>query len=126
MQSIVRVRSSASVKIISLDAETLLARLRDKAREAVRLNSKIISVWLFGSLARGQALPGSDADVLIVLARSEVEFRRRIDEFSDTFGKVGAPVDVLPVTVIELEERKDEPFWRQVLQERILLAGEDT
>lgn len=122
MQSVVHVRSSASVKIILLDTDTVITRLRKKAHEAMELNKEIVSVWLFGSLARGEALPGSDADVLVVLERSKLKFRDRIEQFTEAFAGVGVAVDVLPVTVAELEERKDEPFWRKVLKERVALT----
>jgi len=35
---------------------------------------------------------------------------------------IGIPVDVLPVTESELQDRADEPFWREVLAERERLA----
>jgi uncharacterized protein len=122
MQSVVHVRSSASVKIISLDTDEVIARLRKKAREALELNKEIVSVWLFGSLARGEALPGSDADVLIVLERSDLQFSSRIDQFRDQFSNVGVPVDVLPVTISELETKKNDPFWAKICTERQRLA----
>jgi uncharacterized protein len=122
MQSVVHVRSSASVKIISLDTDEVITRLRKKAREALELNKEIVSVWLFGSLARGEALPGSDADILIVLKRSELQFSSRIDQFSDQFSNVGVPVDVLPVTTSELETKKNDPFWAKICTERQRLA----
>jgi uncharacterized protein len=122
MQSVVHVRSSASVKIMSLDTDEVITRLRKKAREALELNKEIVSVWLFGSLARGKALPGSDADVLIVLERSELQFSSRIDQFSDQFSNVGVPVDVLPVTTSELETKKNDPFWAKICTERQRLA----
>ena len=79
-------------------------------------------MWLFGSLARGDFLPGSDADILIVLKDCELPFRDRLDRFAGAFSEIGIPVDVLPVTVSELNERKDDPFWRHVLAERQRIA----
>ncbi len=122
MRSVVQIRSSGSVKIISLDIKFVHARLADAARALRDQDANVVSVWLFGSLARGDFLPGSDADILIVLKECELPFRDRIDRFTDWFSDVGLPVDVLPVTTSELEERADDPFWARLLSERIRLA----
>ena len=49
---------------------------------------------------------GSDADVLIVLRASDQPFHSRIDRFSGQFSNIGVPVDVLPVTISELETKR--------------------
>jgi len=120
MRSAVRVRSSGSVKIISLDVETVRSRLMQAARALKSEDSEVLSVWLFGSLARGDSLPGSDADLLIVLEKSDRPFRSRIDRYADRFAGIG--IDLFPVTVSELNERVSDPFWRKVLAERERLA----
>lgn len=60
--------------------------------------------------------------MLIVLTECELPFRDRIDRFADDFADIGAPVNVLPVTVFELEERREEPFWAKFLAKREALA----
>ena len=122
MRSAVHVRSSGSVKIISLDSESVRARLVEAARKLRVQDNKVVSVWLFGSLARRDFLPGSDADVLIVLKECGLSFRDRIDRFISAFSDIGIPVDVLPVTEFEFQDRAGEPFWREVLAERERLA----
>ncbi len=122
MPSAVHVKSSGSVKIISLDIEPVRARLADAARTLKSHDDNVVSVWLFGSLARGDYLPGSDADVLIVLKSGDQPFRARIDQFADRFATIGIPVDVLPVTVSELNARANDPFWNKLLAERQRLA----
>ena len=62
-----RTKSSASVKIISLDRDELLARLRAIATRLCAEHPEVSSVRVFGSLARGDQVGTSDADVLIVL-----------------------------------------------------------
>jgi len=94
-----------------------------RAAQALTARDKDVqSVWLFGSLCRGQALPGSDADVLIVLYASDRPFHSRIDRFRSEFSNIGVPVDVLPVTIAELKTKKDDPFWAKILTERQRLA----
>jgi len=122
MRSAVHVRSSGSVKIISLDVDIVRARLIRAAQALMAHEKDVQSVWLFGSLRRGQALPGSDADVLIVLYASDRPFHSRIDRFRSEFSNIGVPVDVLPVTIAELDTKKNDPFWTRILTERQRLA----
>lgn len=122
MRSAVHVRSLGSAKIISLDIESVRARLKAAANRLHEQDANVESVWLFGSLARGDFLPGSDADVLIVLKKSDRPFHDRSDQFMDWFADIGVPVDVLPVTTSELKERAGDPFWAKVIAERGGLA----
>ena len=122
MRSAVRVRSSGSVKIISLDVDSVRSRLMQAARALKSEDSEVLSVWLFGSLARGDSLPGSDADLLIVLEGSDRPFHSRIDRYADRFAGIGIGIDLFPMTISELNERASDPFWRKVLAERQRLA----
>jgi predicted nucleotidyltransferase len=82
---------------------------------------EIEEVWLFGSLARGDAVPGSDADLLIVLKESTLPFVARSAHYQPDFCGVG--VDILAYTHAELAimQAEDNPFLRQIQSERILL-----
>ena len=122
MRSALHVRSSGSVKIISLDVEAVQSRLVEAARSLKSQDRNVVSVWLFGSLARGDYLPGSDADLLIVLEKIDGPLSARIDRFADRFAGVGVPVDLFPVSEAELGEREEDPFWAKVLAERERLA----
>jgi len=53
MRSAVHVRSSGSVKIISLDVAIVCARLREAAQSLAAREKDVLSVWLFGLLGRG-------------------------------------------------------------------------
>jgi len=64
---VLRTRSSASVKIISIDRDELLSRLKAIATQLCAKHPEVSSVRVFGSLARGDQVGTSDADVLIVL-----------------------------------------------------------
>jgi predicted nucleotidyltransferase len=63
---------------------------------------EIEEVWLFGSLARGEALPGSDADLLVVLSDSPDTFLNRAVRYLPEFCGVG--VDVFAYTRAELAD----------------------
>ena len=68
---VLRTKSSASVKIISIDRDELLARLRAIAARLCAEHPEVRSVRVFGSLARGDQVGTSDVDVFIVLRGSE-------------------------------------------------------
>jgi predicted nucleotidyltransferase len=61
---------------------------------------EIEEVWLFGSLARGDAVPGSDADLLIVVGESQDDFLDRSVRYQPEH--CGIAVDVLAYTRSEL------------------------
>lgn len=82
---------------------------------------EIEEVWLFGSLARGDAVPGSDADLLIVLGDCQLPFLDRSVHYQPDFCGVG--VDVLAYTREELArmEADGNAFLSQARAEGIRL-----
>jgi predicted nucleotidyltransferase len=60
-------------------------------------------VYLFGSFARGKAVPGSDVDLLVVLRDDPRPPRERIVDYLSERFPIG--VDVVPWTEAELDER---------------------
>ncbi len=95
MQSAVREESYGSVRTFWLDADLVVSRLRRRAADLGR-NPAVRRVILFGSLAEGRAVPGSDADILVVLDDDNRSASDRIPEFSAFFSDIGVPVDVFP------------------------------
>ena len=57
---------------------------------------------LFGSLQRGDAVPGSDADVLLVLRTTDLPFSERAAVYRPE--GVGIPVDLFGYTRKELDD----------------------
>ena len=57
---------------------------------------------LFGSLQRGDAVPGSDADVLMVVDSTDLPFRERAAAYP--LEGVGVPVDLFVYTRAELDD----------------------
>lgn len=98
-------RSSDSVKIISLDRTRLLAELRQIAGRISADHPEVAEVRLFGSLARGDYTGTSDVDVLILLKQTnETDPLRRILSFLPYFDLMRG-TDLLVYTLAELEER---------------------
>ncbi len=114
--------SFASVKIFWLDWAVILEKLKATALLMRAAHPEIEQVLLFGSLARGKAVPGSDADLLLVLSSSQDAFRERIPRYLP----VGLPlaVEVFPYTRAEIAAMLDKEnlFIRQALAEAIPLA----
>ena len=72
---------------------------------------------LFGSLSRGDAVPGSDADVLLVLRESALSFRERSAYYIPK--NVGIGVDIFAYTRPELDAMRisKNAFVLQALKE---------
>lgn len=89
--------------------------------ELARRHPEIERVYLFGSLARGEAMPGSDADLIVVVSRSELPFPDRIPVYRPEGCRIG--IDVFPYTREEFDAMRlrEEPFLTRALREAIEL-----
>lgn len=67
----------SSVRVRSPDWNLVFSRLEAWARALVDSDPRVLGVLLYGSLARGNHAPGSDADLLIVVDRSPFPARFR-------------------------------------------------
>jgi predicted nucleotidyltransferase len=110
------------VKVFWLDRATIVERLRQAAERLLEAHPEVEEVALFGSLARGDAVPGSDADVLVVLKETHQPFFERMPLYS--LGGVGIGVDVFPYTRDELLEigRTRPRFHRALTEESLVLC----
>ena len=97
------------------------ARLSKAAKKLGKRHPEIAEVWLFGSLARGQAVPGSDADVLLVLEECGLPFLERSPRYQPEFCGVG--VDLFAYTRRELGEmeKAGHQFLKQAQAEKVCL-----
>ena len=110
-------RSFGTVKVFSLDRAGIRKRLEDLVETRYRPDPNVVAVYLFGSFARGTAVPGSDVDLLILLHQDTHPARERIPDYLPHAFPVG--VDVLVWTVGELEERlaREDRMARTILAE---------
>jgi hypothetical protein len=113
-----------NVRVFRLDREGVIARLRERARDLLEQRSDVVEVILFGSLARGEAHPGSDADLFIVLRDGAGPFLERLPPLVRMFGGVGVGCDVIAFTESEARASKTrgDAFTRAVLGEGLVLA----
>jgi len=95
------------------------AALDDYVHRITRKHPEIRRILLFGSLARDEAVPGSDVDILIELSSCEEAFLQRIPHFLPSHFPVG--MDVFPYTSEELETMLQEGnhFVRHALREGV-------
>ena len=111
--------SSSSVKAFWLDRDEAVRRIRDAVEVLTAEHPKIERAVLFGSLARGDAVPGSDADLMLVLRECALPWKDRSAHFK--FGNVGIPVDLFAYTRSELNQMRESgnAFIARILQEGI-------
>jgi predicted nucleotidyltransferase len=111
-------RSFGSVRIFSLNRAKILDCLRLSAARLAEQHPEIAEIWLFGSLARGDAVPGSDADVLLILDSSDQPFHERAPRYALDLCGIG--VDLLAYTREEFDQLRDRSprFYRTFLAER--------
>ena len=89
------------MKVTYLDRQGVLRELRRAVEDLARNRPEIQRVLLFGSLASGQAVPGSDADLLVILTHSDKRFLDRIPLYTPEGCTVG--IDVFPYTQAEID-----------------------
>lgn len=102
-----------------LDRNRTVDRLRELAQTVRSHDSTIDCIVLFGSLAKGNCTPHSDADILIILSRSDERFVDRIGDFLLRFLNAPVGIDVFPYT---REEAERTPFAQRALAEGLVLA----
>lgn len=107
-------RSSSSCGVVFLDRDAAIAEVRAAVRQVCARQPDVREVWLFGSLARGDATARSDADLLFVVGADARRPVDRLPDVLDSLGRVGRPVDVLVLTAAEWAARAGSPFHREV------------
>jgi len=118
-----RSRSSGSSGVVFLDRERALADVRRAVGLLGARRPGVREVWLFGSLARGNATPSSDADLLIVVDRDERRPMDREPEMALLLAEAGLrrPADLTVVTAAEWTESTGTAFHREVVTRGVKL-----
>jgi predicted nucleotidyltransferase len=119
------IESSGSVRVFWLNRPETLSRLRRAVKILTDHHSEIEKVVLFGSLARNDAVPGSDADLLLILRESNLPFWERSACYRPA--NVGIGVDVFAYTQTELEGMLEagNSFIVRALREGIVVEPGD-
>lgn len=118
-----RTESYGSVAVTWLDRKALLRAAELGAEALARERPEVSGVLLFGSTIRGDAVPGSDLDLVVVLRRSHRPFLERIPHYTPDVP--GVAVQALPYTEEEclrlLAERRG--ILREAVVEGRWLVG---
>jgi predicted nucleotidyltransferase len=111
------VRSLNSSVLIWPKREQVVTALEAWAKKTKAVNPALCRVGYFGSYARGDWGVGSDLDVVILVAESELPFERRTILFD--LSDLPVAVDVLVHTVAEWERltsrREGKRWWEEVI-----------
>lgn len=116
MESFVVEESLNSVKVFWLEHEQLVEEIHKVASEIGEANENVLKIILFGSLAERRGVPGSDADILIILERDDKPFMDRIAEWSEKFS-MDFSVEIFPYTEKEL----NNPIAQEAIKSGITL-----
>ncbi len=79
-----------------------MKELRKRARKLKEENPQVEQILLFGSIAKKNATPGSDADILVILKNDQKRFIDRLPDFLEYFSNMGIGVDIFPYTKKEV------------------------
>ena len=112
------------VRVFRLDREGVIARLRACAARLMAAREEVLQITLFGSLARGDAGPGSDADLLIVVRDGAARFLDRSLALAPYFEDVGVGCDLLVYTESEVADMETSPSMVQTAMEEGMRLGE--
>jgi len=117
-----------NVRVFRLDRERTLEQLRERAQRLLNERPDVLEVRLFGSLARGTATPGSDADLFIVVGDGAPPFLDRIAGLARHFEGVGIGCDVIAYTESERDAllKSGDRFARTVFGEGLVLARRES
>ncbi len=109
------------MKVFWFNLDEVKTCLKEAVGQMAGKHPEVVEVWLFGSIARGEAVPGSDADLFIVLESCDLPFLQRSLEYQPEFCGVG--VDVFAYTQAELltMATQRQPFLTGVNTAKICL-----
>lgn len=106
MQSMIQKKSYNSVRVFWLNKELLQHRIKEAVKNLVLDYSELRKVILFGSVADKKETPLSDADILIIVDDSTLQFSERALPFRKYFQGIGLGVDIFVYTCKEVEEER--------------------
>ncbi len=116
--------SLATARVSFLDGDAAVRAIRRLAQGVLAQHPELTAVILFGSLARGDYAPGSDADLLLVLEADERRLIDRMPDYLREFLDAPVPVEVFPYTKAEIARMRasGNHFIERALREGVTLA----
>lgn len=113
------------VKLFRAEEERF-RRVRDAILAATTTEPLVESVWLYGSVARGEDRVRSDVDVAVVIGAEDIdrvtdEIRNRLRAAEEALGFNTSIVGLGPADVLRL--RVGDPWWAAVTRDAITIHG---
>lgn len=106
------------MKVKFANKKETIEQLKTYFKKYVLSHNKVEEIILFGSYARDDYVPGSDADILLILKDSDEDRVGRIPEYLPVDAPL--PIDIIPFTRQEFEnEKNSNQLIRTVLKEGI-------
>ncbi len=114
-------KSSPSAKISYFNKDKVSRALESYVARLAKRHREVEKVLVFGSFARGECVPGSDIDLLLILQESNAPILDRIPKYMPDSFPVG--VDVFPYTKHEITDmvRRGNAFITKALQEGVVI-----
>jgi len=114
-------KSLGSVRIISVDHESLIHTLKEKSISIKADHPEIIKILLFGSFSKGNFLPESDIDILLIIEATDIPFLERKERFRPFFRDIPFDVNILVYTKseIDLMHENGNLFIKDIFKEAI-------
>ncbi len=118
-----QIRSSGSVRTISLDRSEVLRALGVIAATIRGAHPEVASIRLFGSMARGDQVGTSDVDVLIVLRDNDPLDPLEGSRAFYRYFNIPVPVDLLVCNEVHAATRvaSGDPHFTRIWQESLEL-----
>jgi predicted nucleotidyltransferase len=113
--------SLSTVNVTYFDREGVRRAVAEYVHVLAARHAELEEVVLFGSLASGTPVPGSDVDLLLILGSADRPFRERIPLFLP--GRFPVGVDVFPYTRSEIERmrREGNPLVLRMLRDGLTI-----
>lgn len=112
------------------DRQAVDRAVREWAARLAAERPDVLAVGYFGSYARGDWGVGSDVDLLVILASSDVPFERRAAHLEAALKSappasrvLPVPADVLVYTWAEWQHLNQQPVGRRLGQEVVWVYG---
>lgn len=96
-----------SVRIWKVDRQRIQSGLERWLKEVIEPAPEVREVWLFGSYARGEELPGSDVDLLIIVSEAEGPFEDRAMRYIPL--RSALPLEIFVYTEEEARVLSEQP-----------------
>ncbi|MDI6819974.1 MAG: nucleotidyltransferase domain-containing protein [Candidatus Hodarchaeaceae archaeon] len=94
--------------------------LKRLLKEAFRSDGGVISLAIFGSIAKGEEEPTSDIDVFI-LTRDKEGAKKRLEK--EVMGRFGNVISEYILTPKEFEERRETPAVKEIVARGEFIVG---